>query len=288
MTETYVIGVDFGTLSGRAVVVAVADGRELADVEHVYRYGSIEDRLPSTNAKLPPDFALQAPDDWRDVLRTAVPKAVEQAGISPDQVVGIATDFTACTFVPTTADGTPLCELPDLEDRPHAWPKLWKHHAAQPQADRVTSVAAARGETWLPRYGGKISSEWQFAKALQVLEEDPEVYARTDRWIEAADWIIWERCGEETRNVCTAGYKGIHQDGTYPSRDYLAALNPDFAGFVEDKLLFPLSPLGGRAGDLTKEAARWTGLSEGIAVAVGNVDAHVTAASAQAVEPGQM
>ncbi|GAB3422130.1 ribulokinase [Flindersiella endophytica] len=291
-TDTYVIGVDFGTLSGRAVVVAVADGRELADVEHVYRYGSIEDRLPgpeaNSGAKLPPDYALQAPDDWRDVLRNAVPKAVELAGITPDQVIGIATDFTACTFVPTTQDGTPLCELPELSDRPHAWPKLWKHHAAQPQADRVTSVAAARGETWLPRYGGKISSEWQFAKALQVLEEDPEVYARTDRWIEAADWIIWELCGEETRNVCTAGYKGIHQDGTYPSRDYLAALNPDFAGFVDEKLAHPLSPLGGRAGGLTAEAARWTGLSEGIAVAVGNVDAHVTAASAQAVEPGQM
>jgi L-ribulokinase len=287
-TDTYVIGVDFGTLSGRAVVVAVQDGRELANVEHVYRYGSIEERLPGSDEKLPPDWALQAPNDWRDVLRNAVPKAVSLAGIEADQVIGIATDFTACTFVPTTRDGTPLCELPELKDRPHAWPKLWKHHAAQPQADRVTGVAAERGEIWLPRYGGKISSEWQFAKALQVLEEDPEVYARADRWIEAADWIIWELCGQETRNVCTAGYKGIHQDGSYPSRDYLTALNPDFAGFVDDKLAHPLSSLGGRAGGLTAEAARWTGLNEGIAVAVGNVDAHVTAASAQAVEPGQM
>jgi L-ribulokinase len=187
-----------------------------------------------------------------------------------------------------TADGTPLCLVPGLETRPHAWPKLWKHHAAQEQAERITAVAAERGESWLPRYGGRISSEWEFAKALQVLEEDPLVYAEAARWIEAADWIIWQLCGVETRNACTAGYKGIHQDGRYPSEDYLAALNEDFRGFVRDKLEHPLSALGGRAGGLTAEAARWTGLREGVAVAVGNVDAHVTAPAARAVEPGHM
>ncbi|TYB95307.1 ribulokinase, partial [Micromonospora sp. WP24] len=91
----------------------------------------------------------------------------------------------------------------------------------------------------------------------------------------------------ETRNVCTAGYKGIRQDGQYPSRDYLAALNPDFAGFVE-KIDGPLVALGERAGGLTAAAAAWTGLPAGIAVAVGNVDAHVTAAAAQALEPGRL
>ena len=99
-----------------------------------------------------------------------------------------------------------------------------------------------------------------------------------DRWIEAADWIIWQLCGEETRNVCTAGYKGIHQDEGYPSRDYLAALNPGFAGFVAEKLEHPLVAARRRApASLTRQAAGWTGLPEGIAVAVGNVDAHVTA-----------
>ena len=148
-------------------------------------------------------------------------------------------------------------------------------------------LAAERGEPWLARYGGRISSEWQFAKALQLLEEDPEVYHRAERWIEAADWIVWQLCGRETRNVCTAGYKGIHQDGSYPREEFLAALNPDFAGFVDDKLRHPLAPLGGRAGGLTAQAAGWTGLPEGIAVAVGNVDAHVTAPAADAVGPGQ-
>ncbi|WP_030158535.1 ribulokinase [Glycomyces sp. NRRL B-16210] len=281
------IGIDFGTLSGRVVVASVADGRELASAEHVYAHGAIEEALPGSGVRLPRSWALQSPQDWVDVLRNAVPAALAAAGVAPDRVIGIATDFTACTILPTTADGTPLCELDDLRDRPHAWPKLWKHHAAQGQADRINALAAERGESWLPRYGGKISSEWAYAKALQLLEEDPEVYDRAERWIEAADWIIWQLCGEETRNVCTAGYKGIYQDGERPSREYLAALNPGFADF-NAKMEHPLSPLGGKAGGVTAQAAAWTGLNEGTVVAVGNVDAHVTAASAKAVGPGRL
>jgi L-ribulokinase len=217
-----------------------------------------------------------------------VPRAVRDSGVDPERVIGIGTDFTACTMVPTTRDGTPLCELPDLADRPHAYVKLWKHHAAQGQADRINALAAELGESWLPRYGGLISSEWEFAKGLQLLEEDPEVYARTERWVEAADWIVWRMSGTYVRNACTAGYKAIRQDGEYPSREFLAALNPDFADFVSDKVEQPIGELGAAAGRLTAEAARWTGLPEGIAVAVGNVDAHVTAPAARAVEPGQL
>ncbi|MEU4792523.1 ribulokinase [Micromonospora tulbaghiae] len=286
-SDRYVIGVDFGTLSGRALVVRVRDGAELGTAVHEYRRGVIETALPDGGPALPPDWALQDPDDYRDVLRHAVPAALADAGVDPSRVVGIGTDFTACTVLPTLADGTPLCETPELRDRPHAWVKLWKHHAAQPHADRINALAAERGEPWLGRYGGKISAEWQFAKGLQILEEDPEVYRRAERFVEAADWIVWQLCGAETRNVCTAGYKGIRQDGRYPSSDYLAALDPGFADFVT-KLDGPLLPLGARAGTLSARAAAWTGLPEGIAVAAGNVDAHVTAAAAQALRPGRL
>ncbi|WP_405935766.1 ribulokinase [Streptomyces sp. NBC_00726] len=282
------VGVDFGTLSGRAVVVRVRDGAELGSAVHDYRHAVIEDRLPRTGVPLPPDWALQHPEDWRDVLRTAVPAAVAAAGTDPARVIGIATDFTACTVLPATAEGIPLALLPDWSDRPHAWPKLWKHHAAQEQADRINALAHARGEKWISRYGGRISSEWQFAKALQVLEEDPEVYAACARWIEAADWIVWQLTGAESRNTCTAGYKGIHQDGVYPSPGFLGGLHPDFADFPATRLDHPLAPLGSRVGGLSGRAAAWTGLPEGIAVAAGNVDAHVAAPAAGAVENGRL
>jgi L-ribulokinase len=284
----YVVGVDFGTLSGRALVVRVADGAELGTAVHQYRHGVMDTVLASDGRPLPPDWALQDPADYLEVLRHTVPAAVTEAGIDPAQVIGIGTDFTACTVLPVLADGTPLCEFSELRDRPHAYAKLWKHHASQPQADRITELAHARGEPWLARYGGKISAEWQFAKALQLLEEDPDTYRLASRWIEAADWIIWQLTGGETRNVCTAGYKGIWQDGRYPSREFLAALNPGFAEFAAGKLAHPISALGGRAGSLTPRAAAWTQLPAGIAVAVGNVDAHVTPPAANAIAPGQM
>jgi L-ribulokinase len=281
------VGVDFGTLSGRAVVVRVRDGAELASAEHVYAHAVLDRHLPD-GTRLPPDWALQVPSDYIDVLRGAVPEAMTRAGVRPEQVIGIGTDFTACTVLPVLADGTPLCEVPGLANRPHAYVKLWRHHAAQGQADRINALAAELKEPWLERYGGKISSEWEFAKALQVLEEDPEIYRRTERWLEAADWIVWRLCGTYVRNACTAGYKGQYQEGRYPSPEYLAALNPDFAGFVTDKLDHPIGQLGDPAGVLSAEAAAWTGLPEGITVCVGNVDAHVTAPAAVAVEPGQM
>ncbi|WP_370618863.1 ribulokinase [Mumia sp. Pv 4-285] len=285
----YAVGIDFGTLSGRALVVAVEDGREIASAESVYAHGVVTDAVPgSPGRRLPADWALQVPSDYVDVLRTAVPEAIRKAGIDPADVIAVGTDFTSCTMIPTTADGTPLCELPAFVDRPHAYVKLWKHHAAQGQADRINALAAERGEPWLARYGGLVSSEWEFAKGLQVLEEDPELFAAMERWVEASDWIVWQLCGKYVRNACATGYKAIYQDGHYPSEDFLSALHPSFGDFVNAHINQPVVQLGERAGTLTAEAASWTGLPVGIPVAVGNVDAHVSAPAAQAVDDGQM
>jgi len=282
-----VIGVDYGTLSGRAVVVRVRDGQELGSAVHDYPHAVLDAALP-TGQPLPPEWALQVPADYIAVLQVAVPEALRVAGVDPADVIGIGTDFTACTMVATLADGTPLCEVPEFATSPHAFVKLWRHHAAQPQADRINDLARARSESWLARYGGLISSEWEFAKGLQMLEEAPELYAAMDHFVEAADWIVWQLSGTYVRNACTAGYKGIYQDGGYPDEAFLSALNPGFTSFVSDKLEHTIGQLGDRAGSLSARAAAWTGLPEGIAVAVGNVDAHVTAPAAQAVEPGQM
>lgn len=283
----YTIGVDFGTESGRALVVRVSDGAELASAVHAYRDGVIDRHLPGDSKPLPPDYALQNPRDYIAVFQNAVPAALKKSGVNPDDVIGISVDFTACTPMPVKADGTPLCELPEFRNNPHAWVKLWKHHAAQPHADRINETARKMNEKWLPRYGGKISSEWFFAKLLQILEEAPEVYKAMDKFIEAADWVTWQLCGRETRNACTAGYKAIYQEN-YPSKEYFAALNPAFANVVDEKMSRDLVNLGDKAGGLTAEAAKWTGLKEGTTVAVANVDAHVTFPATGDVSSGTM
>ncbi len=287
----YVIGVDFGTESGRAVVIDAADGHELASAVYPYSHGVIDATLPAPDddVRLAPEWALQDPDDYLRTFQQAVPEAVRSAGVDPTDVIGVGIDFTACTMLPVKADGTPLATLPEFRRQPHAWVKLWKHHAAQPEADKINATARELGEDWLPRYGGKISSEWFYSKSLQILDEAPDIYAAADRLIEAADWVVWRLTGRETRNSCTAGYKAIwsKQEG-FPEADYFGALDPRLATIVDDKMSRHITSIGDKAGELTAEAAAWTGLPEGTAVAVANVDAHVSVPAVTVTEPNRM
>jgi L-ribulokinase len=289
--SSYVIGVDFGTESGRAVVIDVADGREVGSSVYPYANGVIDQSLPAPDddVRLAPEWALQDPDDYLRTFQQAIPAAIAAAGVDAADVIGVGVDFTACTMLPAKADGTPLAALPQFRRNPHAWVKLWKHHAAQPEADRINQVARDRDEAWLPMYGGKISSEWFYSKALQILDEAPDVYDAADRFIEAADWVVWRLTGVESRNSCTAGYKAIwsKQDG-FPGRDYFSALDPRFADVVDEKMSREVVSIGEKAGELTEEAASWTGLRPGTAVAVANVDAHVSVPASTVTEPGRM
>ncbi|MBM4020233.1 MAG: ribulokinase, partial [Planctomycetes bacterium] len=288
----YALGIDYGTESARALLVDVADGREAATAVYQYANGVITDRLPDGGTRLPAhDWALQDPEDYLRALDATIPECLRQAGVRSEQVIGIGTDFTACTMLPVRRDGTPLCTLPEFRAEPHAWVKLWKHHAAQPEADRVNDAARRLGEPWLQRYGGRISSEWFFPKALQILDEAPRIYDAADRLIEGADWIIWQLCGRETRNLCTAGYKAIwsKRDG-FPRREFFAALDPGqkFAAVVDAKMSRDILPLGARAGGLTDAMAARLGLRPGTAVAAGNVDAHVAVPACTVTGPGKM
>jgi L-ribulokinase len=287
----YAIGVDFGTESGRAVLVEVATGKEVSTSVYLYQNGVIDEQLPIPGAtiRLEPDWALQDPQDYIRTFQNTIPAVVRQAGIDPADVIGLGIDFTACTMMPVKADGTPLCLLPEFRQNPHAWVKLWKHHAAQPEADRINATARRTAQAWLERYGGKISSEWFFSKTLQILDEAPEIYAAADRLIEAADWSVWQLTGRETRNSCTAGYKAIwsKREG-FPPTEFFAALDPRLENVVDEKMSRHISPIGDRAGELTAQAAEWTGLKPGIAVAVANVDAHVSVPAVTVTEPGRM
>jgi L-ribulokinase len=285
----YSIGVDFGTESGRAVLVDVENGREIATAVFPYVHGVIDEKLPDSDLRLEPDWALQDPQDYIRTYQTAIPAVLQQSGVDPADVIGIGIDFTACTMMPTRADGVPLCDLAEFRHHPHAWVKLWKHHAAQPEADAINATAAKLGQDWLDRYGGKISSEWFFSKSLQILNEAPEIYAAADRLIEAADWAVWQLTGVETRNACTAGYKAIWSKSEgFPPSEYFAALHPQMAGIVDEKMSRTILPIGAKAGELTRQAAAWTGLLPGTAVAVANVDAHVAVPATTVAEPGRM
>jgi L-ribulokinase len=283
------VGVDFGTESARAVLIDVSNGNELASAVHPFRSGVIDRRLPGLDADLPPDWALQDPDDYLESLGATVKAVLASNQARPDQVIGIGIDFTACTMLPVSGDGTPLSRFPELRANPHSWVKLWKHHAAQPEADLINETAAKRGEPWLDRYGRRTSSEWFFAKSLQILDEAPEIYGRADRLIEAADWIVWQLTGVESRNSCTAGYKALwsKQEG-FPGRDFFESLAPDFADVVDSKMSRDITSPGQRAGLLTSEAAKLTGLDQGTPVAVANVDAHVSVPAATVVTPGSL
>lgn len=285
----YALGIDFGTESARAVLVDVNTGKVAATAVHAYAHGVIDKRLPGSNEPLPPDWALQNPIDWLTALEQTVPAVLAESGVPPESVVGLGLDFTACTVLPTTEDGTPLCASAPFERRPHAWPKLWKHHASQPQADRINALAAERGEPWLARYGGKISSEWLMPKALQILEEDPEVYAAATRIVEGADWVVWQLTGTLARNACAAGYKATwHKVDGYPSPQFLAALHPDLADLYRTRMVGPVVPPGRRVGELTAEWAGRLGLVAGTPVAAPIIDAHAAVLGGGISGPGVM
>ncbi len=288
--KKYAIGIDFGTESGRAALVDISNGQEVTTAVYAYSNGVIDEKLPGTNIKLEPDWALQDPNDYIEVFKTTVPAVLKESGVDPADVVGLGIDFTACTMLPTKADGTPLCFLPEWRNNPHAWVKLWKHHAAQPEANRLNEIA---GESifseLLDKYGRKISSEWFVPKAWQILNEAPEVYDAADKLIEAADWVVWQLTGEEKRNSCTAGYKAMwsKKDG-FPPSEFFRLLDPRLENIVDEKMSRDIYPLGAKAGSLTAQAADWTGLLPGTAVAVANVDAHVAVPVGTVTTPGRM
>jgi len=282
----YSIGVDFGTESGRALLLDVRSGQELAVEVVAYPSAVIDRTLPSTGERLPPDWALQDPDDWVTVIETGVPAVLSQADIPPDAVVGLGVDFTSCTVLPVTAEGVPLCTLEPWRERRHAWPKLWKHHAAQPVADRLNDVALERGDDFLTRYGGRISSEWYFPKLIELWLEDRDVYDAAHAFIEATDWIVWYMTGVELRQSCTAGYKAMWSETEgLPPTEYFEAAYPGFSAPAE-KLGTSFVPLGTRAGTLRPELAAKLRLPDSVAIAAGNVDSFVSMPGAGVEHPG--
>ncbi|MCL2740744.1 MAG: ribulokinase [Oscillospiraceae bacterium] len=288
MGVRYSVGVDFGTLSGRAVLVDVGCGDIVATAEMPYPHAVMDERLPD-GTRLGHDWALQHPRDYLDVLTATVPQTLRKAGVDASDVIGMAIDFTACTMLPVDGAGEPLAFDVRHCANPHSWVKLWKHHAAQDEANRLNEVASRRGEPFLARYGGKVSSEWMFPKVMQVLDEAPEIYAAAASFMEATDWVTMWLTGVARRNSCTAGYKALwsKREG-YPSKAFFKELDPRLENVVAEKFGHGVDPIGSKAGDLRPDAAEALGLKPGTAVGVANVDAHVAVPAVGITEPGKM
>jgi L-ribulokinase len=272
----YVIGIDFGTLSARAILVNVETGEESPRLsEQKYPHAVMETELPN-GVKLPVDYALQDPRDYTMAISAVCRDLLEGNKITADDVVGLGIDFTACTVLPIDKDGVPLCTTEKYEKDPLAWVQLWKHHGAQDYANRITEIAESRGEDFLPKIGGKEGSEAMFPRLWKICEEDPELYDDMDEYIEAGDWIVGQITGRYGHNSCaTAGIRGLwYPDAGFPSPDFFKALNPKMENVIGDKIKYPITTVGTRAGVIDEKGAEMTGLNVGTPVAVPLIDCY--------------
>ena len=268
------IGVDFGTLSARALLIDAETGEELAEAVSPYAHGVMDTALPC-GIPLPPHYALEHPRDYLESFSEVVCNVIRKANADPRDVVGIGLDFTTCTLLSLDGDGEPLCFRPEWEHTPLAYTLLWKHHAAQAYADEINKLADERNEPWMDDYGRKISSEWMFPKILQIAREEPALYRATAQFCEAGDWMIRVITGEDVHSACFAGIKSMwNAKRGYPSNDFFRALDPALDGIIGTKVSEKVLPVGGVAGRLNPRGARLTGLPEGVAVAVPVADAH--------------
>ncbi len=287
--KKYTIGIDFGTLSARAVLIDCDNGNEIATSEYKFPHGVMAETDFKEGDKSVRNSAYQHPSDHIDALSATVREAVKESGISPEQVVGIGLDFTSCTMLPVDKNFAPLCLDKRFEGNPHAYTKLWKHHSAGEQAQRITELAQKNGEPWLAALGGKVSSEWMLPKILETLEKVPEIYNAAEYFVESGDHLIWLITGKNIRSSCMAGFKGMWtKESGYPSESFFEQVAPQLKDLATTKLAGEIAPAGTYAGQLNAYGAELLGLCEGTAVSVALIDAHAAIPGGGVCGDGEM
>lgn len=284
----YTIGVDYGTLSARALLLDLETGSEVATSEFIYPHAILQAEFFAPNA-LDKTASLEHPQDYLDALRFTVRDVVARAGISADEVCGIGFDFTSCSVLPLTADGTPLCFMDEFSKEPQAYVKLWNSYTALEESELITQTAKAENAPWLKLFGGKVSAEWLFPKLYEILRKAPNVYAQTAHYMEAGDWLTWLLTGNRIASASFAGFKALWNPQTgYPGNDFWAKVDPKLDGIIGTKVTTDVRNAGEFAGGLNALGAKLTGLNIGTAVALPLIDAHAPMCSAGAVSAGQL
>lgn len=285
--KKYSIGIDFGTLSARAILVDLKNGKELESSVFEYPHKVIEKNF--NNEKIDNSYAFQHPQDYLDALSYTLKDLIKKTNVNTDDIVGVGIDFTSCTMLPVKNDGTPLCFLDEFKNEPMAYVKLWKHHGAEKEAEYMTKIAEETNQKWLKKYGGKVSSEWLFPKILETLNKAPDVYNETDRFIEAGEWIVWMLTGNEIHSSCMAGYKGMYnKKGGFPDKEYFRAVALELENIIGSKISENISTVGTKAGEICDYGEKLTGLKKGTAVAVPIIDAHASLPAAGVVNPKKL
>lgn len=286
--KKYVIGVDFGTLSARAIILNVEIKQIVSEATSMYSHGVLEHALPD-GTKLPDNFALQHPRDYIESLSESIMTAIKTANVDPKEIGGIGIDFTASTVLPITSDGTPLAFLDEYSCDPHAYAKLWKHHGAQKEACDFTSTAKQMNERWLDSYGGAVSAEFMFPKILETARCSKKVFENTYRFIEAGEWIDLLLTGEETHAAAFAGYKAFwNEESGFPSNDFFKSVDPLLDGIIGTKVSDNIFDVTKRAGTLNEKGAELTGLEKGIPVSLAMLDAHAAMPALNITDNGNL
>jgi L-ribulokinase len=281
MSAHYTIGLDYGTNSVRALIVNVANGREVGTAVWGYAHGTqgvILARDPNLARQHPADYVKGA----EATIRQALAKAGETVrGFRPEQVIGIGVDTTGSTPLPVDRAGQPLAFDKKFANNPSAMAWLWKDHTGVAEAAEITALAKQMRPQYLAKCGGTYSSEWFFSKILHCLRTSPEVFRAAHTWVECADWVPAMLTGTEAPDrlsvgVCAAGHKAMYNDewNGYPDRDFLAKLAPGL-GELRPRLASKAQTVDCAVGGLTAKWAKRTGLPAGIPVAVGAFDAHL-------------
>lgn len=286
MEKNVVIGIDFGTLSVRAVAFHAVTGDVIASGSYGYPHGCLDETLPD-GTPVEKLACYQDPHDYEEGLGKVIRSVLRDGRIDPDRVLAVGTDFTFCTVLPVTGDGTPLCYLEPYQGRTQAYVKLWKHHSAQAEADMINRIAQERGEGFLSWSGRTVSPEYLLPKVWETLHRDPELFADSAYFLEAGDWITYRMTGTLVRNLGMAGYRGLY-NGEDPSDAFLSALDPGLLELRQKIFSIPVRKPGTIAGFIDAEGAERTGLPEGTPVAVCQGDSLTTLPATGVTESGTL
>ncbi len=283
----YVIGLDFGTDSVRALIVEVETGEEVAThVSNYKRWCSGKYQDPSKN------MFRHHPLDYIEALEEVIRESIKQISEVPiENIIGIGIDTTGSTPAPVDREGIVLSLKEGFNENPNAMFILWKDHTAIDEADMINNIAKSWGGTDFTKYsGGVYSSEWFFSKILHILREDLKVRNSVYSWVELADWIPAILTGNINplklkRSRCAAGHKAMwHSEWEgLPPEEFLIKVDPLLEG-LRSRLYTNTYTSDTAAGTLTKEWAEKLGLNANIAVTVGAFDPHMGAVGGQISE----